>query len=144
MQNRRIFKMGRPINKKFFGPDGAGFQLLGLADFGAGAVPCYIVRQRSNRKFEVADAAAPSTTLVCKLVDGAPAAPGEMSISINAGTDYVRKVTAHRAYGFLADSLYYWSDITSAEAAVDDAITADVGFDDDDLAGNVIDDEPAP
>ena len=124
--------MGRPISEKHFGPDagGDGFQITGTADFGAGAVACFIVRQRSNRKFEVADAAAPSTTMVCKLVDGAPAAAGEMSIAINGGADYARKITAHRVYGF-AGGFYVWSDITKEATSATDSVDADLGDDTD-------------
>jgi hypothetical protein len=126
--------MGRPIDSKYFGPDagGDGFQITGSAWFegGIAAEACYIVRQRSNRKFEVADAATGLTTLVCKLVDGAPAAPGEMSIAINGGADYARKITAHRVYGF-AGGFYVWSDITKEADSATDSVDADLGDDTD-------------
>lgn len=129
--------MGRPIDKKFFGPDagGDGFQITGSAWFTDDSIDeaCYIVRQRSNRKFLVADAATGLKETVCKLVDGAPAAEGEMSISINAGADFVRKITGRRVYGFVEGSAYVWSDVTSEDFAADDSVTADVGDDADDF-----------
>lgn len=122
--------MGRPIDKKFFGPDagGDGFQITGTAFFGAGpAEACYVVRQRSNRKFEVADVATGLKIQVCKLVDGAPVADGEMRIAVNT-TESAKKITAHRIYSF-AGEMFVWSDITKAATIVDDAVDADLGDD---------------
>ena len=120
--------MGRPINKKFFGPDGAGFQILGSAWVDAAAEACHVVRQRSNRKFLMSNGV---TEFVCKLVDGVPAALGEMQILVN-GTESVRKLTAHRAYTFVGDS-FVWSDITSADFDTEDSIDAELGTDGDDF-----------
>jgi hypothetical protein len=75
--------MGRPLNKKFFGAlTKSGFQVGCLADLGAGNVACYIVRQKSNRKYVVADVATGLVRAVCKTVDGTPVAPGEMQVTV--------------------------------------------------------------
>jgi len=49
--------MGRPLNKRFFGPAGAGYELVCnayLTQAGASA-PAYIIDQRSNSKYRVAE-----------------------------------------------------------------------------------------
>lgn len=75
--------MGRPLNSKFFGTlAGAGFQVGCTADQGSGNAACYIVRQRSNRKYIVADVATGLVKTVAKTVNGAPTAPGEMSVEV--------------------------------------------------------------
>jgi hypothetical protein len=128
--------MGRPIDSKYFGPDagGDGFQITGQAWIpgDTAAKACYIVRQRSNRKFEVADAATGLIIGVCKLADANASAlvEGEMSIAINGGADYARKITAHRVYGF-AGGFYVWSDITKEADSATDSVDADLGDDTD-------------
>ncbi len=75
--------MGRPLSKKFFGAlGGTDFQVGCQADLGAGAVACYVVKQKSNRKYVVADVATGLVRAVCKTVDGTPAAPGEMQVTV--------------------------------------------------------------
>ena len=76
-------KMGRPLNKKFFSdPAGSGFQIACLADVGAGNVTAHIVQQKSNLRYLVAETATPANSIVCQLVQGAPAAVGEMQVVV--------------------------------------------------------------
>jgi hypothetical protein len=78
-------KMGRPVNKKFFGdPASAGYQIAVTAFFtGEGASePGYIVSQRSNSVYVVESVAGPGTrSESLKLVEGAPSA-GEMQVVV--------------------------------------------------------------
>ena len=90
--------MGRPLNKRFFSdPAGAGFQVACLADVGAGNVTAHIVSQRSNSKYLVAETATPANSLVCTLVVGAPAAVGEMQVTVQA-ENAVTPLTAQIAF----------------------------------------------
>lgn len=95
--------MGRPLNKKFFGAlSDAGFQVGCLADQGTGNAACYIVKQKSNRKYVVADVATGLVTAICKTVDGAPAAPGEMQVTVqpeNAAAVTPATFTVNRTAG---------------------------------------------
>jgi len=57
--------MGRPLNKRFFGPAGAGYEIVCNAYFTGGAAasePAYIVEQRSNSKYRVAEVTASAST----------------------------------------------------------------------------------
>ena len=54
--------MGRPLNKKFFGDGSGKFSCTAYLPGAAAAQTCYIVRQRSNRKYEVADEATVAST----------------------------------------------------------------------------------
>ena len=81
--------MGRPLKKKFFqsGTGATGFQVGCNAWFtGEGAAESsYIISQRSNSKYLVGSdvgGATPTRTEVLKLVDGAPAAAGEMQVEV--------------------------------------------------------------
>lgn len=124
--------MGRPIDKKFFGPDagGDGFQITGTAWFtGEGAAEaCYIERQRSTRKFEITGVTSGKTE-VMPLGDGAPAAEGDFQVLVN-GTESARKITAHKVVSFAGD-VFVWSDITKAADSATDSVDADLGADTD-------------
>ena len=101
IQDKEI-KMGRPLNKKFFGAPGSGYEVVCLADVGAGSVTSYIVEQRSNSKYRVAEVATPANTAICKLVDATPAATGEMQVLVtpeNAVTPLQATVTFTAAGG---------------------------------------------
>ena len=80
--------MGRPVNKKFFGDPGSpGYQIACQAYFTGGGTPvaAYIVSQRSNSVYVVTD---DGTTNVesLRLVEGAPAAEGEMQVVVTPVT----------------------------------------------------------
>jgi len=83
-------KMGRPINKKFFGnPASAGYQVACRAWFvgEGGAEDGYILSQRSNSVYVVASVAGPATrTGSLELVEGAPAAEGQMQVVVTPVT----------------------------------------------------------
>jgi len=72
--------MGRPTNNREFGI-GSG-KIACLADVGSGNVVSHIVSQRSNSTYVVAETATPANTLSCSLVQGVPAAPGEMQVTV--------------------------------------------------------------
>lgn len=81
--------MGRPLNKRFFqgGTGATGFQVGCNAWFeGEGAAESsYIISQRSNSKYLCGSdvgGATPTRTEVLTLVDGAPAAAGEMQVEV--------------------------------------------------------------
>lgn len=124
--------MGRPINKRFFGPDagGDGFQITGLAWFAGaaiGAENCYIVSQKSNHRYEISNG---TLTEIRTLTDAALVQDdGLFHILVN-GTEHANKLSAHRVHTFEGNS-FVWSDITKAAASVTDAVDADLGGDTD-------------
>jgi hypothetical protein len=74
--------MGRPLNSKFFGALAqAGFQVGCSADLGSGSEPCRVIKQKSNRKYLVADAATGVTRRICKTVSSITG-PGEMTVEV--------------------------------------------------------------
>lgn len=76
--------MGRPINPRKIGdPAKPGLQVTStvLVDVGEGVEGGVILRQRSNNRYLV-EGVDSSTKLVCKLVNGVPAAVGEMSVAV--------------------------------------------------------------
>ena len=82
--------MGRPLNKKFFGDytdtlATGEFRIRVSAWFdGEGAAEdAFIVRQRSNLKYQVSSLDE-ARVQVCKLVNGEPAAEGEMRVLVTA------------------------------------------------------------
>lgn len=106
--------MGRPLNDRYFGPEAAGFQILGEAvlDTEVGAEAVYIIKQRSSRKFLVAAAADPTRRGTVITVDKAAEdlLLGELSIPVDTGdsTEYARIITARRVRTF-APASYAWS-----------------------------------
>lgn len=78
--------MGRPLKKSFFeGLGKAGFQIGCTAWFtGQGSSEsAYLVQQKSNRKYLVESDAGPGTrSEILKLVNGTPAAAGEMQVTV--------------------------------------------------------------
>ena len=106
--------MGRPLNDRYFGPQAAGFQLLGSAvlDEVVGAEAVYIIKQRSSRKFLVAAVADPTRRGTVITVDKAELdlELGEFSIPVAVGedTEYARIITARKVRTF-APASYAWS-----------------------------------
>ena len=95
LERQRRNKMGRPLNKRFFGDTaGAGDQVQVSADVdGNGAANGYIVAQKGSKRFKVTTAAG---TAVCGMVTSAPAAAGEMRITLAdsaAGTYFASKIS---------------------------------------------------
>ena len=129
--------MGRPINSRFFGDStgGDGFQITGIADFGAGPVTCYIIRQKSSHRFEVQEAGQPAPGELRTLTDAVLAAnDGFFHILVN-GAEHAKNIKAHQVSTFEGNG-YVWSDITKEATVVDDAVDADLGDD--------VDVNPAP
>ena len=85
--------MGRPINKRFFGPPTAGGDEIKVQFYnGTGSVNGWIVKQLGSKKFRCTDGTA---TEDCVLVDKASAAiaAGEMSIVVKDDGGTARQVT---------------------------------------------------
>jgi hypothetical protein len=122
--------MGRPLNKKFFGADGAGFQITGTAWFdGEGAAEAaFIVEQKASRRFLI-EGVTSGKTQAMSLGDGTPAQAGDFQVLVN-GSESAMKITAHRVSTFAGDS-FAWSDITDAADSASDSIDADLGDDTD-------------
>ena len=77
--------MGRPLNKRYFGPPTAGGDEIKVQfNSGSGSTPGYIVKQTGSKRFNVSNAGGTDTG-TCYLVDKASAAlaAGEMSIVVN-------------------------------------------------------------
>lgn len=108
--------MGRPINKRFFGPTGLGTGPTGnklpvRANLGAGEFEGYIIKQRATRKFKVSNDAASQTgvvSLVNKLT-GLTAGEGSLvGVVIGIGPVAIRKFTSKHAFDFTG-TRYTWS-----------------------------------
>jgi hypothetical protein len=85
--------MGRPLNKRFFGPPTAGGNEIKVQFHnGTGSVNGWIVKQLGSKKFRCTDGTA---TEDCFLVDKASAsiAAGEMSIVVKDDGGVARQVT---------------------------------------------------
>jgi hypothetical protein len=77
--------MGRPLNKRYFGPPTAGGNEIKVQfNSGSGSTPGYIVKQTGSKRFNVSNAGGTDTG-TCYLVDKASAAlaAGEMSIVVD-------------------------------------------------------------
>ena len=77
--------MGRPLNKRYFGPPTAGGNEIKVQfNSGSGSTPGYIVKQTGSKRFNVSNAGG-TVTGTCYLVDKASAAlaAGEMSIVVD-------------------------------------------------------------
>lgn len=131
--------MGRPLNSKFFGPDAGadGFQFKGTGWFAGelAAEPCYIVKQKSNRRF-VVHGETSGKEEVCFMVQGAPVAAGQFQIIVTPadGVGGVlaaesAKIITGRKVKTYEGNAYIWSDLTQ-EAATEEVGDADVGTDD--------------
>ena len=96
--------MGRPINKRFFGPATAGGNEIKVDFYGAaGVLEGYIVKQLGSKKFRVAAIGTPGTTYDRFLTTGKLAAAltgTEMAISVKGddGETYgVSKISGRKA-----------------------------------------------
>ena len=139
--------MGRPLNKRYFGPPTAGGNEIKVQFFnGTASVNGWIVKQLGSKKFRCSDG---TVTRDCFLVNKASAAvaAGEMTITVLDGATpkQVTKITAHLAQLEGTGDKIKW-DFTGAGATVemeeagDDAVIDNVGTDEDDFEG----DDPAP
>ena len=95
LERQRRNKMGRPLNKRNLGDtSGSGSQIQVSADVdGNGAANGYIVAQKGSKRFKVTTAAG---TAVCSMVVAAPAAAGEVRITLAdsaAGTYFASKIS---------------------------------------------------
>lgn len=124
--------MGRPINKKFFGPDLGtdGFQITGLANFDGIAESCYIIRQRSNHQFEIANIGG-AKTMIADLTDASIAAAGPYFHILVNGAEHAKNIKAHQVSTFEGNG-YVWSSIVAQATSGVDAVDADLGADEPD------------
>ena len=95
--------MGRPLNKRYFGPVSTGDEIKVVFHDGAAARQGWIVKQKGSKRFECNSST--GTKNVCTLVakaDGA-LADNEMSITVKAdtadgaGSYYVTKIAGRKA-----------------------------------------------
>ena len=122
--------MARSLNKKFFGQTtNPGSQLQCTAKLDGGApVAASIYRQVNARSYLVYDSSAPdpelATKVKCKLVNGAPAAIGEMQVQFTpfggAATNAM-KITAKKVVGF-DGTPYVWSTVAATQSGQADLI----------------------
>jgi hypothetical protein len=96
--------MGRPLNKKFFGPPTAGGSEIKCDFYGtSGVLEGYIVKQLGSKKFRVAAIGTPATTYDRFLTTGklASALAGtEMAVTMlmdDSETYQVSKITGRKA-----------------------------------------------
>jgi hypothetical protein len=77
--------MGRPLNKRYFGPPTAGDEIKVQFNNGTSSVPGWIVKQKGSKRFVCSDTALTQAT--CSLVDKAAGdlLAGEMSITVDDG-----------------------------------------------------------
>jgi len=141
--------MGRPINKRYFGPPTAGGNEIKVQFYdGSASVNGWIVKQLGSKKFRVTDG---TTTKDCFLVDKASGAlaADEMTITVkdDGGTArQVTKISGRKATIDTGASLAWVFDdanndgYVEMEEAGDDTDIDNVGTDEDDFEG----DDPAP
>lgn len=111
--------MGRPINKRWFGPVGLGTgtglttgnKLPIVANVGNGQFDGYILKQRGTRKFKVEDNAQSQVgniILVDKLSGVLEGEGALIGIIIGNGPVAIKKLTRHHATDFNG-SRYSWT-----------------------------------
>jgi hypothetical protein len=105
--------MGRPINKKFFGPVGLGTgnALPIIANVGAGQFDGFINKQRGTRKFKVSsnDNAQHGNVILVDKITGVLAGEGALvGIIVGTGPIAIKKLTRHHATDF-AGHRYAWT-----------------------------------
>jgi hypothetical protein len=108
--------MGRPINKRFFGPTGLGSGSIGnkipvRANLGTGQFEGFILKQRATRKFRVSSDDTLQTGVI-HLVDketGLLSGEGSLvGIIIGTGPKTIKKLTAKHAFDF-SGVRYQWT-----------------------------------
>lgn len=130
--------MGRPLNKRYFGPSagGDGFQLIGRSWFTGSITPeeCYIVKQKSNYKYIVRDSATGTKEEIASLVDADPTAIGELQIRVSpdGGTTFknAKNISGRRVKTFDGFA-YVWSDLSTTADSTPTPDDADIGEDPD-------------
>jgi hypothetical protein len=134
-------KMGRPINKRYFGANLADNIKVQFFN-GTESVPGYIVKQTGSKRFICKDANGNQAT--CYLVDKASAelAAGEMSITIAYDNGTARQITKISAHKVTIDGVQQpWSFNPSTsdsrvqieEAGTDDQLTSATNLEGDDV-----------
>jgi len=116
--------MGRPLNKRYFGPNEDGeFRVVGLGNFTGAPEECHIVRQRSVTRFEVANE--DDERMTAMLTEGTPA-EGEFQVLVQkhdgGDVEHARKITNRRVYTKEGGSY----DLVIGAAADDNPRTANV------------------
>jgi hypothetical protein len=117
----------KPISSVNFGlvqansDNPGGPTLRCTANLGAGNETCYILKQTGARRYTLASVAVPSRTLVgCYLVEGAPAAVGQMNVAVTpfgGSALSARKIMSVQVETFEDDGRYSWLLAVAASAA---------------------------
>lgn len=142
-------KMGRPLNKRYFGtPTAGGEEIKVQFHNGTASVNGWIVKQTGSKRFVCTDG---TTEATCYLVDKASSAlaAGEMTITVKDDAGTVKqavKITGRKVTLDTGESIAWnFSDATDdgaveMEEAGDDATIDDTGTDEDDFEGDDVDD----
>jgi hypothetical protein len=140
--------MGRPLNKRYFGPPEAGNDEIKVQFHdGSNSVAGWIVKQTGSKRFVCSDG---STETECVLVDkdSGSLAAGEMTLTLKLDDTTVVRAVKISARKITANDgeMYPWNFSTSTtdgaaqvEEAGDDEIINDSTTDEDDFEG----DDPA-
>jgi hypothetical protein len=118
--------MGRPLNKRYFGPPTAGGNEIKVQFYnGTSSVPGWIVKQLGSKKFRCTDG---TNTKDCVLTDAAAAAltAGQMSIVVLDDSNTARQVTKIAGRKVTMDNgvMIPWNftaDLTDGAAQVEEA-----------------------
>jgi hypothetical protein len=129
--------MGRPLNKRFFGPPTAGGDEIKVQFHnGTGSVNGYIVKQLGSKKFRCSDG---TTEKDCFLVDedSGDVAAGEMTITVKDDGGTARQVTKIAGRKLTLDTgtsiAWNFSDATDDGAVEMEEAGDDAVMDNDDL-----------
>jgi hypothetical protein len=142
LHNKENHKMGRPINKKYFGAD-ENDNIKVQFHNGTESVPGYILRERNSISWEVSDV--DGNTDICILVDkpSANLLPGEMSITVkydDETTAQITKLDSHLVtvngaqYVWTFDTSLTDNEVQMEEAGTDDQLTDATDLEGDDIA----------
>lgn len=111
--------MGRPINKRFFGPTGLGTgtslttgnKIPVRANLGAGEFEGFIIKQRATRKFKVSsdDTLQTGVVTLVDAITGLTDGQGSLvGVVIGVGPVAIKKLTSHHAFDF-SGVRYTWT-----------------------------------
>ena len=102
-------KMGRPVNKRYFGLTGGATPKVPIRFYSTSLIEGYILSQRGTNKFNCSNDAG-STTAVCRLVEAAPSANNEcqlIGIGAGGGAIAIKKLFNRTAVDF-SGNRYTW------------------------------------
>lgn len=114
--------MGRPINKRYMGPDELGkFKILGQAvlEEGGSLVDVYLVAQKGTTKFLVTDAPE-NAPVVARLAPLGSNELGDLVVEVRGDgvTGYAKKIAGRRVTTFDGE-VFAWSDVFNSFDSID-------------------------